>query len=125
MIPKPIRTRRSQEEREAITRTILESPIEMSHQAIAVQVGLQRETVRKIRYGMVNADLLPNLPRLDPGILTRSCTDCLHFTRHIVPRKVEGEQVGVCDMGFFESENLTYARGCPAFWPLPERKESS
>lgn len=119
-----MRIHRSDTEREAITRAILESPIEMSHQAIATQVGLQRETVRKIRYGMINTDVLPGYPRLEPGALARSCTDCIHFTRHAVRRRIEGERVGLCDMGFAESENLTYARGCAAFWPLPEQEKS-
>ena len=125
MIPKPIRTRRSQEEREAMTRAILEAPIEMSHQAIAVKVGLQRETVRKIRYGIVNADLLPELPRLELGALTRSCTDCIHFKRHVIRTRVKGERIGFCQLDFVEGEDLAYARGCAAFWPLPKQKEQS
>jgi hypothetical protein len=110
---------RTTEEREALTLAILESPIEMSHREIGLRVGLQRETVRKIRYGMINNDILPDVPRLEPGALKRTCTECIHFTRHAVRQRVEGERVGKCDMGFAESENLTYARGCAAFWPIP------
>jgi hypothetical protein len=108
---------RSNAEREAITLAVLRAPIEMSHQAIATQVGLQRETVRKIRYGMINKDVVPHIPRLEPGTLKRTCLDCVHFTRIPLPKHCVGAKIGKCDLGFFESEELTYARGCPAFWP--------
>ena len=115
---------RSDTEREAITIAVLEAPIELSHKAIGVKVGLHRSTVALIRYGSINADVAPHLPRLEPGALARFCTDCLHFTRHSVRSHHNGEQVGSCDLGFAESEHLTYARGCAAFWPIPDKKDT-
>ena len=107
---------RSDTEREALTIAILEAPIEMSHKAISEKVGLHRSTVALIRYGSINADVAPHLPRLEPGALARLCTDCVHFTRHVVRSHRQGEHVGECGLGFIEAEDLNYARGCGAFW---------
>lgn len=110
-------SKRSDTEREAITIAVLECPIEMSHGEVGKRVGLHRDTVRQVRYGIINATLAPHLPRMEPGTLTRCCTHCVHFTRPAVRSHQPGAQVGTCDMGFSEAENLAYARGCGAFWP--------
>jgi hypothetical protein len=115
---------RSDAEREALTIAVLEEPIEMSHKAIGQKVGLHRSTVALIRYGSINADVATHLPRVEPGALARFCTDCLHFTRNPVRSHSTGEHVGTCDIGFAEAENLTYARGCAAFWPVPDKKDT-
>lgn len=111
---------RTVDERTEITRIVLESPIEMSHQKIADKVGLQRETVRQIRYGIINADVAVELPRFAPNALNRRCSQCRFFLpeNH---RKREGANhipLPVCDLGIDESRLLTYARGCGAFWPM-------
>jgi hypothetical protein len=107
---------RTDAEREALTIAVLEAPIEMSHGALGKRVGLHRDTVRQIRYGIINAAVAVHLPRMEPGTLARLCTDCVHFTRHVVRSHRQGEHVGECDMGFIEAEDLNYARGCGAFW---------
>ena len=112
-------SRRTDAEREAITIAVLEAPIEMSHREVGKQVSLHRDTVRQIRYGVINTDIAPHLQRLEPGTFTRCCTGCVHFTRYAVRSRLTGMALGRCDLGFVESTDLTYARGCGAFWPTP------
>ena len=107
---------RTDAEREALTIAVLEAPIELSHGAVGKRVGLHRDTVRQIRYGIINAAVAVHLPRMEPGTLARLCTDCVHFTRHVVRSHRQGEHVGECGLGFIEAEDLNYARGCGAFW---------
>ena len=111
---------RSLEERTEITRFVLEAPIEASHQSIAVQLRtISRDTVRQIRYGIINADILPEIPRLEKGCLDRTCSSCVHFNAAGYSMRGKPEYKGVCDLGFAESQDMTCARGCPAYWLNP------
>ena len=78
-------------------------PLEASHRVVAERVGLQRETIRKIRFGMINADVAPELPRCDKATFQRTCPKCQHW----------GAQR--CTLGFPEAIEVHYARGCGAF----------
>ena len=110
---------RSLVEREQLVRTVLTSPIEMSHEQVAVKAGVQRETVRKIRFGIINTDILADLPRLEKGCLQRVCSKCIHFepvdTLVGIARRRSPERARQCGLGFPEVEDLTFARGCAAF----------
>lgn len=109
--------RSAPEDRLAIVRLILEAPIDASHKDLAVQVNLDRETVRRIRYGLLDAHLLPDLPRLEANILRRRCTHCVHVIPDEERRLPDGGYKAPCGLGFEESRVITYARGCGAFWP--------
>ena len=112
-----VRSERTTEERAALTREVLLSPIESTDQAIATRVGLRRETVRKIRYGKVNADVATDLPRLEPGALSRRCNQCKFFLVENYRKRDDDSRKPVCDLGIEESKLIAYARGCGAFWP--------
>ena len=107
---------RTDAEREALTIAVLEAPLEMSHGAVSKRVGLHRDTVRQIRYGKINADVAVHLQRQQPGTFRQLCTGCVHFKRHAEQSHNQGDHVGECSLGFIEAEDLTYARGCAAFW---------
>ena len=110
---------RTTAEREALTRTVLESPASWTLQRVADHVGIHKDTVRRIRYGLMNADVAVDLPRFSPEIMRRSCTRCLHFTYNEIRPHVEGVVVGTCDFEFPESVDLNYARECNSYWPAP------
>ena len=108
---------RTDAERERITAAVLEAPIEMSHAAVGKRVGVHRDTVRQVRYGIINLDVAVHLPRLEPGTFERTCTVCVHFIRYPASQsRTQGDRVGECGMGFVEAEDFIYARGCGAFW---------
>ncbi len=52
---------------------ILESPV--SDAQIAVQYGLSRQSIQKIRRGKTYADIRPDIPRRS----NQSCTKCQHW----------------------------------------------
>jgi hypothetical protein len=115
-------------ERIAIVRTILEAPPEASHQDLSDVVHLSRETVRRIRYGLIDADILPDLPRLEADVLTRRCSHCIHY----VPeedreqqRERGGGRIPPCDLGFEESRLFTFARSCGWFWPCQTKPSAT
>ena len=110
---------RATAEREAITRAVLESPASWTLQRVADHVGIHKDTVRRIRYGLMNADVALDLPRLSPETMRRSCTGCTHFTRHENRPHAEGAVIGTCDFEFPESADLAYARECASYWPAP------
>ena len=112
----PMSSHRTLAEREALTIAVLGAPIEMSHAAVGQRVGLHRDTVRQVRYGIINADVATHLPRLEQGTFAQVCTTCVHFTRYPPRSRTQGDRVGECDMGFAEAADLNYARGCGAFW---------
>lgn len=104
------------EERLPVVRLILEAPIDVSHHEIAVQVNLSRETVRRIRYGLLDADLLPELPRFSPEDFRRRCSQCVHVIPDEERELPDGSYKPPCGLGFEESRAITYARGCGAYW---------
>jgi len=109
------------EEREAITRTVLSAPLETPSKALAEQLGLSRQMVASIRIGRRYADVLPNLPRVEPAAMQRTCLDCTLFHHQPGRLRDEGADVriyGQCSIGIPEAaESLRYARGCGAFQP--------
>ena len=114
---------RSRDEREALTIAVLEAPLEMSHSAVATQVGVHRDTVRQVRYGIINRDCAVHLQRLEPGTFERICPGCVHFIRYPASQsRTQGDRVGECGMGFVEAEDFNYARGCGAFWAAASTK---
>ena len=112
-------TPRTTAEREAITRAVLEAPASWSLQRVADLVGIHRDTARRIRYGLMNADVVLDLPRLDPKIMRRSCAGCTHFSFNPDRRHVVGDVIGTCDFEFPESSDINYARECNSYWPTP------
>ena len=94
---------RSTAEREALTRKVLAMPIETSHATVSAQCGIQRETVRKIRFGTINADVALDMERYDKDSFKRTCPQCQHWGRER------------CTLGIPEAQHVLYARGCGAY----------
>ena len=95
---------------EAVRAILSRSPLE-THAAIADALGLHRETVRKIRFGIQWPDVLPGLPRLDPATIGANCYLCCHW------RQAQGDDPGACSLGIPEAatDGQLYARGCGAY----------
>ena len=112
------------EEQEAVCRTVLTAPIETTSAALAEQVGRSPEFVRMVRLGLRYANVLPDLERITPAAMTRTCVDCSLF--HHQPGRMQnngnpGARVcGVCTIGIPEAENISFARGCGAFQAVGE-----
>lgn len=99
------------DDRAEAVRAILErSPLE-PHAAVAEALGLHRETVRKIRFGIQWPDVLPGLPRLDPAASGANCYRCCHWSQS------PGDDPGTCTLGIPEAvtDGQLYARGCGAY----------
>jgi hypothetical protein len=107
------------EEQEEVCRAVLTAPIETTSAALAEQVGRSREFVRQVRLGLRCRQVLPDLERITPDAMARTCVDCALF--HHQPGRMQsngnpGARVcGVCTIGIPEAENIHYARGCGAF----------
>jgi hypothetical protein len=94
--------------KEAIVRAVLTAPPGMSNQATADATGCNRESVRRIRLGILWGDVLPRLPRFTAANYTARCTACVQWT---------GE---TCGLEIPEAaENPRYARECSAFMRQP------
>ena len=96
------------EQKAVAVRAVLEhSPVE-SHLAVSESVGIARDTVMRIRFGQIYADVLPELERLDPSKKGAYCYRCIHWSR-------DGD--GCCSLGIPEATNdgQLYARGCGAY----------
>jgi len=108
-------------ETEARVRAVLTAPMDVSLHAIGRSVGRSHSSVSDIRYGRAFPNVLPELARLEPGQLSRTCLDCLHFSHH-EHRSAEtrGKRLGACDLRYPESSEITFARGCGAFWPCSQ-----
>lgn len=105
----------SADQREQCVRAILSFPAGVRHAVIAAQTGINRETVRRVRYGRLWAQVLPELARLEPETTLDRCQQCVQF----IPCRssVEGIRRGRCALGIPEcvTEGPTWARGCGAF----------
>ena len=117
----------TQERRESVTRAILDAPVEYAHKLVAQSLGVSPETVRKVRFGLMWADVLPHLERLDPSLRVRghglTCTLCVHWTPTPYRIRFDGEDLrrrGICDLAIPESADIRYARGCGAFMQLEQ-----
>ena len=97
------------DDRAQAVRAILErSPLE-PHAAVAQSLGLSRHTVREVRYGLQWAEVLPELPRLDPATRGATCYQCCHWEA--------SDDRGACGLGLPEAatDGHQYARGCGAY----------
>ena len=91
------------ESKERIVRAVLTAPPGMSNQALADATGCNRESVRRIRLGILWADVLPDLPRFTPARFSARCTSCALWD-------------GGCGLEIPEAaENPRYARECSAY----------
>jgi hypothetical protein len=107
------------EKREELTREVLSAPIELSHQRLGMQLGINRTLVRQIRYGLAYSDVLPGIPRLEPDQPRRRCDQCVHWTAEFTRKRNENmediRRLGFCTLGIPEAENMRFGRGCGAF----------
>lgn len=95
------------ERKQQIVQAVLSAPPGMSNHVLGRAVGVNRESVRRIRLGMLWADVLPALPRYSPERFTVRCTGCALWD-------------GACGLGIPEAaENPRYARECSAFMEAP------
>jgi hypothetical protein len=97
----------SSQTREATVRAVLSQSPALGHTEVAALAGVDRDTARRVRLGLKWADVLPELPRLDPATWAASCLQCKQW-------EADGER---CMLGIPEckSEGPTWARGCGAF----------
>jgi len=108
-------------QQDARVRLILGFPFTMSNAAVAVQVGLDREIVRRVRFGLKYPDAAPDVPRMRPEDSAARCWDCVHWeARAQRPEWLDvepGDRHGRCLLGIPEckSEGMLWARGCGAF----------
>lgn len=102
-------------QREALVRAVLEASPDLPHATLARQLDMARESVRRVRIGLLWANVAPDLERLDPGRVTRSCQTCRLFDHH--KRKAGGSwRYGRCSLGYPEAdENHHWARSCEAY----------
>jgi len=97
----------SSQARESTVRAILSQSPALTHGDTAALAGVGRNTARLVRLGFKWADVLPELPRLDPTTWNATCLQCTQW-------ETDG---GRCVLGIPEckSEGPTWARGCGAF----------
>jgi transposase-like protein len=97
----------SNQARETMVRAILSQSPALTHGDTAALAGVARNTARLVRLGLQWADVLPELPRLDPATWAASCLQCKQW-------EADG---GRCMLGIPEckSEGPTWARGCGAY----------
>ena len=102
------------EERKARVRAILAYPATVSTRTIVEATGHARETVRRVRFGLKDADVLPDLPRLVPGIGNAFCHQCVQWESSNDPNR---NRSGRCMLGIPEAilEGRRWARSCGAF----------
>ena len=105
-----------------LVRAILEAPCEQPHVAVGDQLGVNRETVRRVRFGFLWKKVLPELERLEVGDglqgRNHTCEQCTHWKPGrfaYYERGVRTRGIGQCTLGIPESVNLKFARGCGAF----------
>lgn len=105
-----------------LVRVILNRPCEQGNQVIATELGLQRETVRRVRFGYLWRDVLPELERLEAGRgglrRIRSCEHCVHWKAGRIESMEHGvrvRRIGLCTLDIPESIHPKFARGCGAF----------
>jgi len=104
--------------REATVRAVLSQPPHFSLVQISEIIGIDRDTVRRIRLGLIWSDVLPELPRMTAEESSRRCWACVQW----VPPSGTGREhrYGRCHLGIQEAtETQTWARGCGAFMRAP------
>ena len=105
-----------------LVKAILDAPCEQGHVTIGDQLGLNRETVRRVRFGYLWKNVLPELERLEIGTggsaRIRNCEQCVHWKPgriDFLEHGVRTRRTGVCTLDIPESIHPKYARGCGAF----------
>ena len=91
----------SRQARESTVRAILSQSPALTHGDTAALAGVGRNTARLVRLGLQWADVLPELPRLDPTTWKATCLQCSQW-------EADGER---CMLGIPEckSEGPTWA----------------
>ena len=108
----------SRPSRESTVRLILGQPPNLSLAEISELTGIDRDTVRRIRLGLIYADVAPELDRMTAEESSRRCWACVQW----VPPSGTGREhrYGRCHLGIQEAtETQTWARGCGAFMRAP------
>ena len=110
------------ERREEVTRAILDAPPEQANQSLADRLEISRETVRRVRFGLMWVNVLPHLERLNHDLRVRgrglTCELCVHWTAEPIRQRIHGQEIrrnGTCGLGIPESTDNRFARGCGAF----------
>ena len=83
-------------------------PATEPHNVVGAALGLSRQTVRKVRFGLQWPEVLPHLERLEITKQGAYCYRCIHWSR---------DGAGCCSLGIPEAtiDGQLYARGCGAF----------
>ena len=99
---------------EAKVRAVLTQPPNLSLAEIAELTGIHPNTVRRIRLGLIHADVLPEMDRMTAEESSRRCWSCVQW---VPPSGIGREhRYGRCHLGIQEAtETQTWARGCGAF----------
>jgi hypothetical protein len=105
-----------------LVKAILDAPCEQGHATIADQLDLNRETVRRIRFGYLWKNVLPDMERLETGRggldRIRTCEHCIHWKHGRIESMEHGvrvRRIGLCTLDIPESIHPKFARGCGAF----------
>ena len=104
--------------REATVGAVLSQPPDFSLVQISEITGIDRDTVRRIRLGLIWSDVLPDMERMTAEKSSRRCWSCVQW----VPPSGTGREhrYGRCHLGIQEAtETQTWARGCGAFMRAP------
>ena len=104
--------------REATVRAVLSQPPNLSLAEISELTGIDRDTVRRIRLGLIWSDVLPDMERMTAEESSRRCWACVQW---VAPSGTGREhRYGRCHLGIQEAtETQTWARGCGAFMRAP------
>ena len=104
--------------RESTVRQVLTQPPNLSLAEISKLTGIDRDTVRRIRLGLIWSDVLQDLPRMTAEESSRRCWACVQW---VAPSGSGREhRYGRCHLGIQEAtETQTWARGCGAFMRAP------
>lgn len=111
-----LRTAFTPDHREWLVREILAAPQEVRHTELGQQLGCSRETVRRVRFGLMWGGIAPELERQPRERTGAVCTGCRLFEA----------KASTCSQGYPEAfhdggeANLRYAQQCPAFYPAPD-----
>ena len=103
---------------EAKVRAVLIQPPNLSLAEITELTGIHSDTVRRIRLGLIHADVLPEMDRMTAEESSRRCWSCVQW---VPPSGIGRERrYGRCHLGIEEAtETQTWARGCGAFHRAP------
>jgi transposase-like protein len=100
---------------EAKVRAVLTQPPNLSLAEISELTGIHPDLVRRIRLGLIHADVLPEMHRMTAEESSRRCWSCVQW---VPPSGIGREhRYGRCHLGIQEAtETQTWARGCGAFY---------